>query len=87
MVLLGMLARCAPAAPHAEYVPPDPAFDITYVDGWPAAAVDEEFAIFYFDCELGWGFVNRANRWHAAPEFASAIAPALDVYVSQATYW
>ncbi len=64
----GMLASCAPAPPNSGIARPDPAFDITYVAGRPAAAVDGEFAIFCFDVELGWGFNDRAKQWHAAPQ-------------------
>jgi hypothetical protein len=54
------------AAPRVR--PSGPGRRHDYVEGWPAAAVDGEFAIFYFDAGLGWAFIDRANRWHAAPQ-------------------
>ena len=66
MAILGLLAGCEPAP--SSRVPATAGADISYVNGWPAGAVDGAFEVFCYDDSRGWGYTDRANRWHAVPQ-------------------
>ena len=60
------LAQFAP--PCCAYAPGDAGDGISYEGGVPVALVDGEPVFFFYDALLGFGFLDRLHRWHAAPE-------------------